>query len=136
MMMPASPAAMASSIALICVVVSPSLEPAETVSFTPSFAASALALFSIEMKYGLVKFFRISAACTGPLALAVLPPLLVPVPFAALPPPQAARVIAAAVPRATVPAHLGTGPDFQRGRWCGMNVPFEAWGQASWLSQR
>ena len=50
MMMPASPAEMALSMALICVVVSPSCEPAETVSFTPSLAASALALFSIEMK--------------------------------------------------------------------------------------
>src|ERR1700760_4633752 len=76
MMMPASPAAIALSMALICVLVSPSLCPAETVSFTPSLAASALALFSIEMKYGLVKFFRISATWTGPVALAVLPAVL------------------------------------------------------------
>jgi hypothetical protein len=57
----------------------------------------------------LVKFFRISATCTGPLALAVLPPLvLVPVPFAALPPPQAARMIVATAPSVMGPAHLGT----------------------------
>ena len=56
-----------------------------------------------------MKFFRISATCTGPLALAVLPPVvLVPVPFAALPPPQAARMIVVAAPRVTGPAHLGT----------------------------
>ena len=108
MMMPASPAAIALSMALICVLVSPSLCPAETVSFTPSLAASALALFCIEMKYGLVKFFRISATWTGPVALAVLPAvLLVPVPLAALPLLQAARVIAAAATRATEAAHLG-----------------------------
>jgi hypothetical protein len=50
MMIPASPAAMALSIALIWVAVSPSVVPADTVSTTPRLAASAFALFSIETK--------------------------------------------------------------------------------------
>src|ERR1035438_6568935 len=74
MMIPWSPAAMALSMALICVVVSPSVDPAETLSCTLSLAASAFALFSMEMKYGLVKSLRISATWTAlpPTALLAL----------------------------------------------------------------
>ena len=108
MMIPASPAAIALSMAVICVVVSPSLEPAETVSFTPSLAASALALFSIEMKYGLVKSLRISATCTVPVVLVPLLLLLFPpLPVAALPLPQADRATAAAAATAAEPIQRG-----------------------------
>jgi hypothetical protein len=52
MMMPASPAAIALSIASIGVVVSSSLDPAEMVSLTPSLAARvlALSLFSVPSR--------------------------------------------------------------------------------------
>jgi len=50
MMIPASPAEIALSIALIWVAVSPSVVPAETLRSTPRAAASAYALFSIHTK--------------------------------------------------------------------------------------
>src|SRR6266567_1879862 len=57
---PLSPREIALSIAEICVAVSPSLLPAATVNRTLSFAAAALASFSIDTKYGLDRVFRIS----------------------------------------------------------------------------
>src|SRR5579859_5627028 len=61
---PLSPRDIALSIALICVWVSPSEVPAATVSFTPSFAAAALASLSIDTKYGLLSVLRTSVTPT------------------------------------------------------------------------
>jgi hypothetical protein len=72
-------------------------------------------------------------------ALAVLPAvLLVPVPLAALPLLQAARVIAAAATRAAEAAHLGAVLAFSPVRWCLIDAPFEAWRRkrAHFLRQR
>src|SRR5919112_278373 len=77
MTMPWSPAAIALSIALIWVDVSPSVLPAETFRSTPLALASFCAFAFIETKYGLENVLRISATLTC-LPLAPLPELLEP----------------------------------------------------------
>src|ERR1700682_5343086 len=64
MRIPLSPAEMEFSIALIWVCSSPSALPAETVNLTPTFEASASALFCMLTKNGFVVFFRIKATPT------------------------------------------------------------------------
>src|SRR5207245_11097025 len=63
---PLSPREIALSIALIWLWVSPSLLPAATERLTLSFAASVLASFSIDTKYGFVNVFRINETPTLP----------------------------------------------------------------------
>src|SRR5581483_8779533 len=63
--MPLSPRAIALSVAVIWLWVSPSLVPAATVRFTLSLAAAVLASFSMLTKYGLVSVLRISETPTA-----------------------------------------------------------------------
>src|SRR5260221_552932 len=62
--MPLYPAHTAFSIEVIWVAPPPSLVPALTLRLTPTFAASALASFSMDTKKGLVKVLRIRATPT------------------------------------------------------------------------
>src|SRR5260370_29618991 len=106
MMMPGAPAGIALPMAVVWVVVSPSVEPAETVRSTPSLAASAFALFSMEMKYGLVKSLRIRATRTLVLPDELLLDGPLDVELLEL---HAARAMPAAAPRTASRAHRDRG---------------------------
>src|SRR5579859_5607721 len=108
--MPLSPRAIALSMAVIWLCVSPSLVPAATVRLTLSLAAAALASFSMLTKYGFVNVLRISDTPTWE-------PPPEPDPAAAVPPEEELQAARAATAHSAVPAAAARAPRLRRGAW-------------------